>query len=101
MGACSSGKVWSVQSVVLMLLLTLTFASSLIVPVAGMPRPLRAFAAHQPVSVIADAMRGLALQPAAAGSLAHDVVVSVAWIAGITVVFAPLAVRTYTYSRVR
>jgi hypothetical protein len=25
----------------------------------------------------------------------------VAWIAGITVVFAPLAVRTYTYSRVR
>jgi len=91
----------SVQSVVLMLLLTLTFASSLFVPVAGMPRPLRAFAAHQPVSVIADAMRGLALQPVAAGSPAHDVVVSVAWIAGITVVFAPLAVRTYTYSRVR
>jgi len=52
-----------VQSVALMLLLTLTFASSLSVPVAGMPRPLRAFAAHQPVSVIADAMRGLALQP--------------------------------------
>lgn len=91
----------SVQSVVLVLLLTLTFASSLFVPVAGMPRPLRAFAAHQPVSVIADAMRGLALQPVAAGSPAHDVVVSVAWIAGITVVFAPLAVRTYTYSRVR
>ena len=89
----------SVQSVVLMVLLALTFASSLFVPVAGMPRPLRVFAQHHPLSVIAAQMRGLAGHPfAVAGSTGHGLL-ALLWIAGLIAVFAPLAVRSY--SRVR
>ena len=69
----------------------LVFASSAFVPVRSMPGWLQAFAAHQPVSVTASAVRALFL----GGPTASLVFQSIAWSVGILLVFAPLAVARY------
>ncbi len=69
----------------------LVFASSAIVPVATMPSWLQPFARHQPVSITINAVRAL-LQ----GEPTHQWVwQSLAWSAGILVVFFTIAVRLY------
>jgi ABC transporter DrrB family efflux protein len=69
----------------------LVFASSAIVPVATMPGWLQPFARHQPVSITINAVRAL-LQ----GEPTHNWVwQSLAWSAGILVVFFTIAVRLY------
>ncbi len=69
----------------------LVFASSAIVPVATMPGWLQPFARHQPVSITINAVRAL-LQ----GEPTHHWVwQSLAWSAGILVVFFTIAVRLY------
>jgi ABC-2 type transport system permease protein len=73
------------------ILAPLIFASSAFVPVSTMPGWLQAFAKHQPVSVIVDAVRGLTIGGASAG----DVLEALAWIVGIIAVCAPLAVSRY------
>ena len=86
----------AVQSFGLIWMFPLTFASSAFVPVATMPSGLRAFAEHQPVTAFVDALRDMALGSGVTGqSTAHDVWLSLAWIAGIVAVFGPLAVRIY------
>lgn len=72
-------------------LFPLTFASSAFVPVQSMPGWLQGFARHQPVSVIVDAARGLMV----GGPTQWSVLQSLAWIAGIIIVLAPVAVRRY------
>ncbi|MDA8149128.1 MAG: ABC transporter permease [Actinomycetota bacterium] len=72
-------------------LFPLVFASSAFVPVSSMPGWLQAFANVQPVSVTVDAVRGLL----AGGSVEHWLWQSLAWAAGILVVFSVLAVRQY------
>jgi ABC-2 type transport system permease protein/oleandomycin transport system permease protein len=69
----------------------LVFASSAFVPVSKMPGWLQAFAAHQPVSLTASAVRSLAI----GGPTTSYVLQALAWFAGILAVFAPLAVRRY------
>ena len=69
----------------------LVFASSAFVPVDTMPGWLQAFAEHQPLSVVVDAMRALSLGGAAQG----HVVRSLAWTAALLAVFIPLAVKRY------
>ncbi|HEV7888818.1 MAG TPA: ABC transporter permease [Acidimicrobiales bacterium] len=69
----------------------LVFASSAFVPVASMPGWLQAWAKHQPVSVMIDAIRALVL----GGPTTSHVVAAVAWAVGIIAVFAPLAVYRY------
>jgi ABC-type multidrug transport system permease subunit len=61
------------------------------VPVSSMPGWLQAFARHQPVSVTVSAVRDLVL----GGPVASDLIQALAWMAGIVLVFAPLAVRRY------
>ncbi len=78
----------------------LVFASSAFVPVSSMPGWLQAFAAHQPVSVTASAVRALVLgndtaQQLLGGSTSSFVLQSLAWSIGILVVCAPIAVRRY------
>ena len=69
----------------------LTFASSIFVPVAGMPGWLQGFARNQPVAQAADAVRGLMLgQPHGA-----SVWLTLVWGAGIIAVLAPLATLRY------
>lgn len=77
----------------------LVFASSVFVPTQSMPDWLRAFADHQPISVIANAVRSLMIPGEAVTALGMSqgtlVLQSLAWIAAIIAVFAPLAVRRY------
>ena len=67
----------------------LTFASSVFVPLAGMPSWLQEFATRNPITLTANAARSLILggdvSPLPAGL----------WIVGILVVFVPLAVMRY------
>jgi len=81
----------SVQAFGLIWLFPLTFLSSAFVPIATMPGWLQAFASNQPVTYVVDTMRALAL----GRPLEANMWKSVAWLAAIFIVFAPLAVRAY------
>jgi ABC-2 type transport system permease protein/oleandomycin transport system permease protein len=82
------------QAAAFPVLAPLVFASTLFVPAAKMPGWLQVWANHQPVSVTAKAVRYLMLGDSAQGH-ASDVWTALAWIVGILIVFAPLAVRRY------
>src|SRR5437899_2284539 len=80
--AQSAGFIW---------LFPLTFASSAFVPTRSMPDWLRAFAEHQPVSLMVNAVRGLLLNQPDPSTIWQ----AFAWCVGILVVFIPLAVWAY------
>jgi len=84
----------SAQAAAFPVLAPLVFASSAFVPVSSMPSWLQAFARHQPVSVTVSAVRDLVLGMPATS----DLIQALAWMVGIIVVFAPLAVLRYRRS---
>jgi ABC-2 type transport system permease protein len=67
-----------------------------------MPGWLQPVAEHQPLTIMSNAVRSLALgDPALAGlsgSTAHWVILSLVWSAGLVAVFAPVAVLRYRRS---
>jgi ABC-type multidrug transport system permease subunit len=69
----------------------LTFVSNAFVPTASMPGWLQAWVEVNPVTTLADAIRGLLV----AGPVAGPVTQSLLWAAGLAAVFAPLAVLAY------
>jgi ABC transporter DrrB family efflux protein len=69
----------------------LVFASSAFVPIATMPGWLQAFADINPVTITVNALRALTL----GGPTVRPVLEALAWIAGILLVFVPLAVNRY------
>jgi ABC transporter DrrB family efflux protein len=69
----------------------LVFASSAFVPVATMPGWLQAFADINPVTITVNALRALTL----GGPTLRPVLEALAWIAGLLLVFVPLAVNRY------
>lgn len=81
----------SVQGLMTILVLPLTFASNVFVPADDMSGWLRAWSDVNPVSLMADTTRGLLGDGAVAAPLAG----SLAWMAGMVVVFLPLAMRAY------
>jgi ABC transporter DrrB family efflux protein len=93
----SVGSVEAAQSGGFIWLFPLTFASSAFVPVSTMPVWLRGFAQHNPVSVLSNSLRGLFhVDPSlTAGDTRSAIIQSAAWIVGILLVFAPLAVARY------
>ncbi|MDH3248581.1 MAG: ABC transporter permease [Acidimicrobiia bacterium] len=79
-------------------LFPLVFASSVFVSVESLPSWLRVFADHQPITVLANAIRGLFLGEAAlpAGTtVSGTVLAALGWTLGILLVFFPLSVRLY------
>lgn len=81
----------AVQTAAFVVLMPLSFASSAFVPVATMPSWLQPFAAHQPVSVLVNAVRALLLaQPT--GSFVWQ---SLAWCAAIVALCVPLSVSLF------
>jgi ABC transporter DrrB family efflux protein len=79
-------------------LFPLVFASSVFVSVESLPSWLRVFADHQPITVLANAIRGLFLGEAAlptGTTVSGTVFAALGWILGILVVFFPLSVRLY------
>jgi ABC-2 type transport system permease protein/oleandomycin transport system permease protein len=81
----------SVQAFGLIWLFPLTFLSSAFVPISTMPGWLQAFANNQPFTYVVNTMRAMAL----GGPIEANLWKSIAWIAGIFIVFVPLAVRAY------
>jgi len=84
-------SVEAVQQAGLIWILPFVFVSSAFAPVSTLPDWLRAFAQHQPVSLVMDAVRGLLLnQPDA-----WTIELALAWFVGLLVVFIPLCVWSY------
>ncbi len=78
-------------------LLPFLFGSSAFVPLSTLPSWLRAFAEHQPVSLMMDAVRGLLLnQPN--GTVIWQ---ALAWSGGLLLVLIPLAVWAYGHRTAR
>lgn len=80
--AQSAGFIW---------VFPLAFISSIFVPVKSMPDWLQHFAKFNPITVTVDATRALAL----GGPAGDSAWKALAWIAGILLVFIPLAVNRY------
>jgi oleandomycin transport system permease protein len=72
-------------------LFPVTFVSNVFVPTHTMPGWLQAFVDVNPVTILADATRGLLVD----GPVAEPVLGSLAWAAAIVLVFAPLSVRVF------
>ena len=72
-------------------LIFLPFISSAFVPTETMPGPVRAFAEHQPVTSIVDAIRGLLAEQA----VGDDVGIALAWCVGLLVVAYAVATTVY------
>jgi ABC-2 type transport system permease protein len=72
-------------------LIFLPFISSAFVPTQTMPGPVRAFAEHQPVTSIVNAIRGLITQQ----PIGSDIWIALAWCAGLLLVAYVLAMRIY------
>jgi len=72
-------------------LFPLMLASTAFAPAETMPGWLQPFVRYQPISVAANAVRGLANGTAAG----NDILLSLAWTAVLLFIFAPLSVRLY------
>jgi ABC transporter DrrB family efflux protein len=79
------------QAAAVPVMFLLVFTSSAFVPASSMPGWLQAIGAHQPVNALVDAERALIL----GGPAAHEVLIALAWTAGILAVFTILATRSY------
>src|SRR3954451_5413547 len=86
------------QAAIYLVVFPMTLASSVFLPTQTMPGWLQAFAEHQPITIVANALRGLTLGQ---GTLptGHTVIgetlLALAWTAGILLLFVPLAIRAY------
>jgi len=74
-----------------MIILPLTFASSVFARVETMPGWLQAFVKVNPITSVVDATRGLML----GGPVADPVVKTAIWLVVLTAIFAPLAIYRY------
>jgi oleandomycin transport system permease protein len=80
-----------VQGTAVALFMPLVFASSVFVPDATMPYWLRAWSAVNPVSLLAEVVRGLLNGHPVLAPLTG----ALAWLAALLAVFFPLAIRAY------
>jgi oleandomycin transport system permease protein len=81
----------SVQGIMFLLILPLSFGSSTFAPTSTMPGWLQAFVKVNPISHLAGAVRGLLLGT----PLASDLAWTLGWMAALLVIFVPLALRGY------
>jgi len=80
------------QSVGFVWVFPLVFASSAFVPTATMPGVVKAFAEVNPVTLVVDAARDLTIGH---GDALGPALGTIAWLAGLLLVFVPLAVRAF------
>jgi oleandomycin transport system permease protein len=81
----------AVQGVMFLLVLPLSFASNTFVATSTMPGWLQAFVHVNPLSHLVSTVRGLML----GGPVAEPLTWTLVWMAGLLVVFVPLALRAY------
>jgi ABC transporter DrrB family efflux protein len=90
----------AVQGFMFTVMFPITFLANTFVPTQGMPSWLRVVAEWNPVSALTQACRelwgnGPQAKPSAEWPLHHPVLVTVVWAIGLTLVFAPLAMRAF------
>jgi ABC transporter DrrB family efflux protein len=88
------------QGVVFIVVFPLTFLANTFVPLAGLPKVLRAFASYNPISAVAAACRTLFGNPVATPAnpswpLQHPGLSAFAWCIAIIAIAAPLTVLRY------
>ncbi len=88
MKARSSG---AVQGIAFLVMFPLTFGSNAYVPTDSLPGWLQAFVKVNPASHLVGAIRGLTV----GGEILQPVLICLAWMAGLLIVFVPLATRAY------
>jgi oleandomycin transport system permease protein len=81
----------AVQGIMFLLIFPLAFGSNTFVATGTMPGWLQAFVKVNPITHLVSAVRGLMT----GGPVAGHVLWTLVWMAGLLVVFAPLAVRAY------
>ncbi len=81
----------AVQGVMFLLVFPLSFGSNVFVPVDTLPGWLQAFVHVNPITPLVGTIRGMLV----GGPVAHDLMLTLAWMAGLLVVFVPLALRAY------
>ncbi|WAX58175.1 ABC transporter permease [Jatrophihabitans cynanchi] len=81
----------SVQGVMFLLILPLSFGSNVFVSTSTMPGWMQAFVKVNPISHLVGAVRGMTV----GGPVAGHVGWTLLWMAGLLVVFVPLAMRAY------
>ena len=81
----------AVRGIAVTFVLPLTFASDVFAPVSTMPGWLRAWCRINPVSLLTNAVRALL----DGGPVAGPLLGGLAWLAGVVVVFVPLAMAAY------
>jgi ABC-2 type transport system permease protein/oleandomycin transport system permease protein len=80
-----------VQIMAFSLMMPITFTSNAFVPTNTLPEWLQKWVHVNPVSHLADAVRGLL----SGGPVASHLIISLIWAAGIALVFAPLSIRAF------
>jgi ABC transporter DrrB family efflux protein len=88
----------AIQAAIYLVVFPLTLTSSVFLPTRTMPGWLQAFAEHQPITIIANALRGLTLGPEAlppGHTITAETLLALAWSTGLLAVCAPLAIRAY------
>jgi oleandomycin transport system permease protein len=81
----------AVQGIMFLLIFPLAFGSNVFVQTSTLPGWLQAFVKVNPISQLVSSVRGLMTGGPVAGHVGWTLV----WMAGLLVVFAPLAVRAY------
>jgi ABC-2 type transport system permease protein len=98
-----AGNAQAATSLATLVVVPLTFVSGAFVPVSSMPAGLHWFAAHQPVTVLVNAVRSLMLGGADVAGVGHTtsywVVLSLLWCAGILALFSVLTSARFARSR--
>lgn len=95
------GNTEAIQAAIYLVVFPMTLTSSVFLPTQTMPGWLQAFAEHQPVTIVANAVRGLTLGHGAlppGHTATGETLLALTWTAGILAVFAPLATRAYRRS---
>jgi ABC-type multidrug transport system permease subunit len=80
------------QSIGYIWVFPLVFASSAFVPTAGMPGVVHAFAQVNPLTLVVNAARALMIGH---GSALGPSLGTLAWLAGLLIVFVPLTMRAF------
>ncbi|MFI7059667.1 ABC transporter permease [Kribbella sp. NPDC050124] len=80
-----------VQGIAFLVMFPLTFGSNVFVQTSTLPGFLQAFVNVNPVKYLVDLMRALML----GGDIQKPLLITLAWMAGLIAVFAPLAIRAY------
>lgn len=98
-----AGNAQAAQGISSLVVIPLDFVSGAFVPIRSMPSWIQPFAANQPVNVIINAVRSLLLGGAKNAGIGHSsaywVALSLAWCAGILIVFSSVAVARFARPR--